>query len=212
MVVGNDGFPFPIPLVKSADRWAFDPELGKQEILDRRVGKNELDTIGTLLAIADAQAEFSAADRDGKGVHEYAQKFISSPGKRDGLYWPTSATEPMSPLGPLVGEAVRSGYDSGSRVSGQASTPYHGYYYRMLLGQGASAPGGTHSYIAKGLMIGGFAIIAYPARYAVSGFKTFMISHDRVVYEADLGSGTRRIAEAIRIFDPDKRWAKVASD
>jgi DUF2950 family protein len=212
MVVGNDGFPFPIPLVKSADRWSFDPALGRQEILDRRVGKNELDTITTLLAIADAQGEYASADREGEGLHVYAQKFISTPGKRDGLYWPSADTEAKSPLGPLVGEAVRAGYDPKARVAGQASTPYRGYYFRMLLSQGASARGGDYAYVVKGRMIGGFAAIAYPARYGVSGFKTFMISHDRAIYEADLGGDTRRDAEAIRAFDPDKRWTRVAAD
>jgi hypothetical protein len=209
IVVGNDEFPFPIPLVKSVNGWSFDTELGRQEILDRRVGKNELDTIKTLLAIADAQAEYSSADREGKGVREYAQKFISAPGKRDGLFWPTDDSEPKSPLGPLVGEAVRVGYDPGARANGQERAPYHGYYFRILLSQGASAPGGAYSYVHKGRMIGGFAVIAYPARYGVSGFKTFMTSHDRTIYEADLGSNTQRVAQRITIFDPDNRWAKV---
>ena len=212
IVVGNDEFPFPIPLVKSASGWSFDPELGRQEILDRRIGKNELDTIKTLLAIADAQGEYASADREGKGAREYAQKFMSAPGKRDGLYWPTDDSEPRSPLGPLVGEAVRVGYDPSARGTPQERAPYYGYYFRMLLGQGASAPGGAYPYVAKGRMIGGFAVIAYPARYGVSGFKTFMISHDRAVYEADLGSDTRRVAEGIRVFDPDKRWSKVDAD
>jgi DUF2950 family protein len=209
IVVGNDEFPFPIPLVKSANGWSFDSELGRQEILDRRIGKNELDTIKTLQAIADAQDEYSSADREGKGVHEYAQKFISSPGKRDGLYWPTDDAESKSPLGPLVGEAVRVGYDSRTRPAGQERTPYHGYYFRILLSQGQSTPGGAYSYVVKDRMIGGFAVIAYPARYGVSGFKTFIISHDRAIYEADLGSDTQRVAERILAFDPDKRWSKV---
>jgi DUF2950 family protein len=209
IVVGNDEFPFPIPLVKSANGWSFNPELGRQEILDRRIGKNELDTINTLQAIADAQDEYSSADREAKGVHEYAQKFMSSPGKHDGLYWLTDEPEPKSPLGPLVGEAVRVGYDARARATDQERTPYHGYYFRMLLSQGASAPGGAYSYVVKGRMIGGFAVIAYPARYGVSGFKTFMISHDRAIYEADLGSDTQRVAERIQAFDPDKRWSKV---
>jgi len=215
IVVGNDAFPFPIPLVRSGRGWSFAPELGRQEILDRRIGRNELDTINTLQAIADAQNEYASAERDSKGskgVRGYAQKFISSPGKQDGLYWPTEDGAPKSPLGPLVGEAVRVGYDSKARPAGRTRTPYHGYYFRMFLSQGSSAPGGAYPYVVKDRMIGGFAVIAYPARYGISGFKTFMISHDRTAYEADLGSETQRIAETMQSFDLGKRWSKVAAD
>lgn len=211
MVVGNDHFPVPIPLIKSGKTWSFAPELGRGEILDRRIGRNELDTINTLLAIADAQEEYASADREGKGARTYAQKFISSPGKRDGLYWPTEDGETKSPLGPLVGEAVRVGYAAKPQAAGSAGSPYHGYHFRILQSQGANAPGGAYSYVHKGRMIGGFAVIAYPARYGVSGYKTFMIRDDRTVYEADLGNGTRAIAESIWSFDPGKGWSKIAA-
>jgi hypothetical protein len=212
MIVGNDAFPFPIPLVKSGRTWSFAPELGRQEILDRRIGRNEIDTINTLLAIADAQDEYASADREGKGARAYAQRFVSSPGKRNGLYWPTGDGETKSPLGPLVGEAVRIGYAAEPRAARSAGSPYHGYYFRILQSQGANAPGGAYSYVHKGRMIGGFAVIAYPARYGVSGYKTFMINQDRTVYEADFGSDTQRSAESIQSFDPGKNWSKVAAN
>lgn len=209
LVIGDDGFPFPIPLVKTGDKWAFDPALGKQEMIDRRIGRNELATIQALLAVTDAQNEYAALEREGKGGAEYAQKFMSSRGKRDGLYWPTTGGEPQSPLGALAAEASRAGYKPGERPSGAAPTPFNGYYFRMLFEQGASAPGGAYSYLVKGRMIGGFAAIAWPVKYGVSGYKTFMVSHDQIVYEADLGPKTEQVAAGIRSFDPGKRWTKV---
>lgn len=209
LVTGDDDFPFPIPLVKSGDQWSFDPELGKQEIIDRRVGENELDTIQTLLAITDAQNDYAALDPEGKGARAYAKKFISSPGKRDGLYWPTSNSEPQSPLGELAAEAAQSGYQPNAKRSPDTMTPFHGYYFRMLTEQGEHAPGGAHPYIVNGRMIGGFAVIAWPARYGVSGYKTFMVSHDQVVHEADLGPDTATIASGIRSFNPGEGWTKV---
>lgn len=209
LVIGNDDFPFAIPLVKSDDHWRFDPERGKQEIIDRRVGRNELDTIQALLAVTDAQNDYATLDLDGKGVRQYAKKFISSPGKRDGLYWPTSESEPQSPLGEVAAEAAQAGYKPNAERNPDSMAPFHGYYFRMLTEQGEHAPGGAYPYVVSGRMIGGFAVIAWPAKYAVSGYKTFMVSHDQTVYEADLGTDTAETASGIRSFDPGKGWSKV---
>lgn len=208
LVIGEDDFPFPIPIVKTADKWSFDPEQGKQEIIDRRVGENELDTIQTLLAIADAQNEYVELNPEAKAAPEYARRFISSSDKRDGLYWPSGEKGPESPLGPLAAEAALAGYKptSGGETS---KNPFHGYYFRMLTAQGPHAPGGAYSYIVNGRMIGGFAVIAWPAKYGASGYKTFMINQDQTVYETDLGPDTQEEVQQIRIFDPDDDWKKV---
>jgi hypothetical protein len=205
LLVGNDDYPFPFPIVASKEGWRFDPELGREEILNRRIGRNELSTIQTLLAIADAQREYASVDRNGDGLLEYAQKFISSPGKKDGLYWPTKPGEPDSPLGPLIGEATREGYKK------QAGTPtaYHGYYYRMLTSQGPAAAGGAYDYLVhKDHMIGGFAVLAYPAKYGVSGIMSFLVNQQGVVFEKNLGSDTAKSAGRITSFNPDKSWRK----
>ncbi|MFD2183538.1 DUF2950 domain-containing protein [Rhodoplanes azumiensis] len=205
LTVGDDDFPFPFPLVKSDGKWRFDPDAGREEVLNRLIGRNELDTIQTLLAIVDAQRDYAARrHRDGAAT-EYAQRFRSRPGKTDGLYWPARQGEPPSPLGPLVADAERQGYDAKA-----GRVPYHGYLFRMLTAQGPKAPGGAYEYLAKGRLIGGFAVLAYPARYGVSGVKTFAVSHDGIVYEADLGPRTGTIAPRIRAFDPDEPWTKVA--
>ena len=212
LVIGDDDFPFPIPLIKSDDKWSFDPELGKQEIIDRRVGKNELETIQTLLAIADAQNDYAELDPLGKGAREYARRFISSPGKQDGLYWPTTESEPQSPLGTLVAGAATAGYRPTSEGGESSKNPYHGYYFRMLTGQGPHAPGGAYSYLVNGRMIGGFAVIAWPAKYGVSGYKTFMINQDQTVYQSDLVPGTADVVREIKTFDPDEDWTKVEAN
>jgi hypothetical protein len=212
LVIGDDDFPFPIPLIKSDDKWSFDPELGKQEIIDRRVGKNELETIQTLLAIADAQNDYAELDPLGKGARGYARRFISSPGKHDGLYWPTTESEPQSPLGTLVAGAATAGYRPTSEGGESSKNPYHGYYFRMLTGQGPHAPGGAYSYLVNGRMIGGFAVIAWPAKYGVSGYKTFMINQDQTVYQSDLGPNTADEVQEIETFDPDEDWTKVEAN
>lgn len=206
LVVGKDDYPFAAPLVKRGDKWAFDAEAGREEVINRRVGRNELDTIQTLLAIVDAQREYAVADADKNGLNDYAARFISSPGKKDGLYWPTKAGEPQSPLGPLVAQAVREGY--GKAATGQPQ-PYNGYYFRLLKGQGANAPGGKYGYEVKGKLFGGFAVVAYPAKYGVSGVMTFLVNHDGVVYEKDLGASTQSVAAKMTRFDPDKTWKKT---
>jgi Protein of unknown function (DUF2950) len=202
--VGNDDFPFPFPLVQKDGRWSFDVEAGREELLNRWVGRDELNSIQALHAIVDAQRDYAAIDRGPGHVPEYAQKFRSSPGKKDGLYWSAAAGEKESPLGPLVADAVRAGYRVPSGNTGPV--PYQGYYFRILTGQGEHAPGGAYDYVVKGKMIGGFAVIAYPAKYGVSGVKTFMINHDDVVYETDLGPRTQELADKIQKFDPGDRW------
>jgi hypothetical protein len=202
--VGKNDWPFPIPIVKSADRWRFDTKQGREEILNRRIGENELDTIQTCLAIVDAQREYAALDRDGDGLLAYAQKFESTKGKSDGLFWQVKPGEKPSPLGPLVAKAQGEGY-----VKGEKPAPYNGYFYRILSAQGKSAKGGAYSYLVKGKMVGGFAVVAYPATYAVSGVKTFIVNHDGVVYQKDLGPKTGKLAMNMKLYDPDTTWEKV---
>jgi hypothetical protein len=201
LIIGADDFPFPIPLIRNKTDWEFDTAEGRQEILYRRIGRNELDAVQTCLAFVDAENEYAEKDR-GDGVGTYAQKIVSSPGKKDGLYWPSDSGD--SPLGELAAEASAEGY----KASGEPR-PYHGYYYRILTQQGASAPGGEMSYIVKGKMIGGFALIAYPAEYGNSGVMTFIVSHAGTVYQKDLGQDTEARVKSMTSFDPDKTWKKV---
>ena len=202
LTVGVDDWPMPVPLVMTGMRWSFDAAAGREEVLARRIGRNELNTIQVLKAMADAQIEY-ARTGIGTGQLAYAQKFASSPGKKDGLYWPVKDGEPMSPLGPLVAQAATEGYTTANL------TPYHGYLFRILTGQGSSAPGGAFDYVAKGVMIGGFAMVAYPASYGVSGVMTFLISHDGVVYQKDLGPATAQLASKMTRFDPGLGWHEV---
>jgi len=207
IVLGKNDWVFPVPLVKAGQGWRFDTAAGLQEIIDRRIGRNELNAVQVLLAIADAQRDYASADRDGDGVREYAQKFSSSVGKFDGLYWPAQAGEPASPLGALAARAVREGY---SENRGKL-TPYWGYYYRILNGQGSAAKGGSYSYLAGDKMIGGFAVVAYPAEYGASGIKSFIVSHDGTVFEKDLGRNTGKAALAMKQFDPASGWTEATS-
>jgi len=201
MIIGADDFPFPIPLIHTKTGWQFDTDEGRQEILYRRIGRNELDTIQTCLAFVDAEDEYADKDR-GDGVGTYAQRIVSSPGKKDGLYWPSDAND--SPLGQLAAGASAEGYKAGSEPQ-----PYHGYYYRILTQQGQSAPGGALSYIVNGKMIGGFALIAYPADYGNSGVMTFIVSLAGTVYQKDLGKNTEARVKSMTSFDPDRTWTKV---
>jgi hypothetical protein len=201
LIVGPDDFPFPIPLVQTKTGWEFRADEGRQEMLFRRIGRNELDTIQTCLAFVDAENEY--ADKDhGDGVGVYAQRIVSSPGKQDGLYWKSDSND--SPLGALAAEAAAEGYNAGGEPQ-----PYHGYYYRILAGQGQSAPGGSLSYVIKGKMIGGFALVAWPAQYGNSGVMTFIVNHAGKVYQKDLGKDTEAIAKRMMWFDPDRSWSKV---
>lgn len=208
LLVGDDDWPLPIPLVRHDNGWRFDTPSGREEILARRIGRNELDTIQVCRAIVDAQQEYADADPERSGVRQYAQKFVSDPGTRDGLYWEAEPGEPQSPLGGLFAQASEEGYTLSPGRS-RGPRPYHGYYYRMLTDQGDWAPGGAHSYIVNGRMTGGFAAIAWPADYGNSGIKTFMVSHAGIVYENDLGPDSARIASTMTAFDPDPGWEVV---
>ncbi|PPQ21302.1 DUF2950 domain-containing protein [Bradyrhizobium sp. AC87j1] len=201
LVLGPDDFPFPIPLVNTKAGWEFDTDEGRIEVLRRRIGRNELDAIQTALAYVDAQNEYADKDR-GEGAGIYAQRFLSTSGKKDGLFW-RDDSDP-SPLGPLVAEASAEGYKPGERLA-----PYHGYYFRILKGQGSDAPGGALNYVVKGKMIGGFGLIAWPAEYGNSGVMTFVVNHAGTVYEKDLGARTDFIAPRTTLFDPDQTWKKV---
>ena len=207
LVIGKDDWPLPIPLAKKGETWFFDTKKGRQEVLNRRIGENELSTIQTMLAVVDAQREYAVKDIDGDGVPEYARKFASDPGKKNGLYWETKEGEEPSPLGPIVAQAKKEGYEG--KKSGDKPIPLHGYYYRILEAQGKNAAGGAFDYVLKGKMIGGFAVVAYPAKYGNSGVMTFVVNHDGVVYQKDLGKNTEKAAKTIKKFDPDKTWKKV---
>jgi hypothetical protein len=201
LLIGSEEFPFPFPLVKLATGWKFDSKAGAEEVLNRRIGRNERSAIQVCLAYVDAQREYATKDRDKDGLLEYAQKFISSPGEHDGLYWETREGEAASPLGPLSTRAEEQGYAN--------LQPYHGYYYKILTAQGADNPGGAYSYIVRGKMIGGFALVAYPARWGASGAMTFICNHQGVVYEKNLGKGTVVIAERMTRYNPDASWKKT---
>jgi Protein of unknown function (DUF2950) len=205
-IVGKQDWPFPIPIVKKGQSWAFDTEKGKQEILNRRIGENELNTIQTCLAIVDAQREYAIKDRDRDSFLEYAQKFASDPGKKNGLYWEAKAGEPQSPLGPIVAQARSEGYQK--KQAGQR-IPYHGYYYRILTAQGKNAPGGAYSYLVQGKMIGGFALVAFPSNYSNSGIMTFIANHEGKVFQKNLGKNTASIANGMKEYNPDSTWTEV---
>jgi hypothetical protein len=207
LIIGRDEYPFPIPIVAAAGAWRFDTAAGEEEILDRRIGQNELSAIQVLKAYVDAQHEYAEADRDGKGV-QYAQRLLSSEGKQDGLYWPTAENAPESPFGPLIAEARAEGY----RKTSDSPQPYHGYLFRILNAQGKNAAGGERDYVVNGRMLGGYGLIAVPAEYGNAGVKTFMVNQDGVVFEKDLGEETADEAGAIAKFDPDASWAKVADE
>jgi len=205
LVIGDNDYPFPIPMVRNkTGTWSFDTDAGRREILYRRIGHNELDAIQTSLAYVDAQNDYAAKDRTGAGAGIYAQRFISTPGKKDGLYWPTEQGEEESPLGELFAAASKQGYRAG-----EGRSPYHGYYYKILTKQGPNAVGGATDYIVNGNMIGGFAMVAYPAEYRNSGVMTFVVNYDGTVFEKDLGPDTADIAEHMTSFNPDSTWKKV---
>ena len=207
LVIGDNDYPFPIPLARNKNgTWSFDTEAGRREILYRRIGHNELDTIQTCLAYVDAQNDYADKDRTGAGTGLYAERFISKPGRKDGLYWPTAQGEEESPLGELFAAATRQGYRAG-----EGRSPYHGYYYKILTRQGPAASGGAIDYVVNGKMIGGFALIAYPAEYRNSGVMTFLVNHAGTVFQKDLGPDTAKLAEAVTSFNPDPTWTKVKS-
>ena len=204
LIVGKSQWPFPVPIAHEDSKgWLFDSPAGFEEIMNRRIGRNELDAIQTVLAIADAQRDYYRQDRNGDGVLEYAQKFRSTEGQHDGLYWQTKKGEALSPLGAFVADASDEGYTS-------ASNSYHGYHYRLISSQGSHAPGGEYDYMVRSNQIGGFAIVAYPAAYGETGVMTFVMSHSGVMYQRDLGPTTKDLAFAINSFDPDDNWQKIS--
>ena len=205
LVVGKQDWPMPIPAVKGARGWTLDAAAGARELLARRIGQNELDAIEVVRSIVDAERDYASEDRDADGLREYADKFISRPNKRDGLYWPTKPNEPTSPLGPLVGFAAAEGY----KPKQGTPTPFHGYYFRLLTAQGKDAPGGARSYFAHGRLIGGFAVIAYPATYGNSGIMSFIVNQDGKVYQKDLGTDSIATARAVTTYNPDSSWTAV---
>jgi hypothetical protein len=207
--VGNDDWPFPAPIVKHGDKWSFDANAGREELLNRRIGANELDTMQTLLAIVDAQREYAQSDADGNGFADYAKRFISTPGKKDGLYWPDEPGKPQSPLGPLVAVAAKEGYGKNVKEAAQQPQAYHGYYYKLLTSQGKDATGGAYEYMVGDKLLGGFAIVAWPARYRVSGVTSFIVNHEGVVYEKDLGANGAAVASAMTRYNPDATWRKA---
>ena len=207
LIVGKQEWPFPIPVVKRGQSWVFDTEKGKEEILNRRIGENELHTIQVMLAIVDAQREYAIKDRNRDGLLEYAPKFVSDPGKKNGLYWYAKEGEPQSPLGPILTKAGSEGYRAAPPAYGPYS--YHGYYYRILTAQGKDASGGAYSYLVKGRLIGGFAVVAYPAQYRNSGVMTFIVNHDGKVFQKDLGANTDSIAKSMKEYNPDKTWTEA---
>src|SRR5690349_8714531 len=206
LVIGKDDFPFAFPIVKSGDAWRFDTAAGIDELNARRIGENELTTIKVLQAIVDAQREYASVDRDGDGVVSYARRIISTPGRRDGLYWRTKPGEPPSPLGELIAQASGEGYGKGDS---KAPKPYHGYYFRALKGQAKAGDTPAFDYVVQGRAIGGFAVVAYPAKYGSSGIMTFIVNQDGTVYQSDLGPSTSSRAAAMTKFDPGKGWSAV---
>ncbi|MCD4786210.1 MAG: DUF2950 domain-containing protein [Candidatus Eremiobacteraeota bacterium] len=206
LLVGKDGWPLPIPLVKEAKGWRFNTEAGEEEIINRRIGENELKAIAVCLAYWEAQQEYFEKDRDTDEVLEYAQKFVSSEGKKDGLYWPVDpkSGEELSPFGPIAAKSQE--YIEHRK---EAGTPFFGYYYKILTGQGANAPGGKHSYIINGNMIAGFALVAYPADYGSSGVMTFVVNHQGKAYEKDLGKDTAKIVGQMKEYNLDKTWKLI---
>lgn len=206
LVIGDKDWPLPFPLVKRADGWRFDARAGAEEILNRRIGRNELAAIQVCLAYVDAQREYAMTQGNHDGMHEYAGKLVSTPGKKDGLYWPTKEGQRLSPLGPLAAKAKEEGYGKGKNASHE---PYHGYFYKILTGQGRDAPNGAYDYVADGKMIGGFALVAYPARWGTSGVMTLMVNHEGVVYQKNLGKTTSSIVSKMKRFNPDSSWTKT---
>ncbi len=203
LTVGNDDWPFPVPIVRHGGKWIFDSKQGHDEILYRRIGANELDAIRICKGFVEAQKEYASEIHDNSGVNQYAQKIISTPGKQDGLYWQNPDGTPGGPISEAIARAIQEGY-SPSQPSG-----YHGYYFKVLKGQGPAARLGQLDYVIDGIMIGGFALVAVPAEYRVTGVKTFMVSYDGIVYEKDLGPNSREIVSSMERYNPDKTWQHV---
>jgi len=208
LILGNEAWPFPVPLVKGAGGWSFDAAAGREEVLNRRIGRNELAVIKVLRDYVAAQRAYAATGHDGKPAGRYARRFGSDPGRQNGLYWPAQRGEPRSPLGVLVAEASEQGY---RHRGGEGPSPLHGYYFRILESQGPAAKGGAAEYVVNGEMTGGFALVAWPVHHDASGVMTFVVNQDGVAYEKDLGPGTQTAVEKIKRYDPDATWHAVAA-
>jgi hypothetical protein len=204
--LGEDSWPFPIPLLREDGRWFFDTEAGKEEVLKRRIGGNELGAIHVCRAYVDAQREYASKDRAGEGVLEYAQHLRSTPGAHDGLYWSSRNDEELSPLGPLVAQARFEGYRRNTKILTEEQSPYHGYYFKILTKQGRHAPVGKYNYIINGHMIGGFALAAWPAEWGNTGVMTFIVNQQGKLFEKNLGPKTSAVAKALTTYDPDSTW------
>jgi hypothetical protein len=204
--IGNDAWPFPIPLVQRDGQWSFDTQAGREEILNRRIGMNELGTIRVCQAYVEAQREYAGKDRNGDGVLQYAQYLRSNPGQHDGLYWHAAEGDEASPFGPLIAEAQGEGYRKETKIMTGDQTPYHGYYFKILTRQGPHAGGGKYNYIINGRMIAGFALVAWPAQWGNSGIMTFIVNQQGKIYEKDLGPKTAKAARAMTTYDPDPAW------
>lgn len=207
--VGTNEWPMPIPLVRADGRWHFDTAAGKEEIINRHIGKDELHAIGVCRAYVAAQRQYASANPDAGGGAKYAQKFKSTPGKKDGLYWPPAENEPASPFGPLVAQAHAEGY---GKNKGPGPHPFHGYYFRILTRQGRDAPGGKMNYLSHGNLTGGFALVAYPENWDQSGIMTFIVNQDGKVFQRNLGEQTSRIALAMKEYNPDSEWTLVPDE
>jgi hypothetical protein len=208
LVVGNEDWPFPVPLVKGKDGWRFDTAAGKEEVLARRIGRNELEAIATCRAYVTAQQRYAQQGHDGKPAGLHATKLKSDPGKENGLYWPTARGQKRSPLGDLVAQAAEEGRTFGGAEHPQP-TGFHGYYFKILTGQGAKAAGGAKSYLVKGEMSGGFALVAWPAQYDATGVMTFVVNQDGTVHERDLGPQTDAAARKMTVYNPDASWRQI---
>jgi len=210
--LGQDGWTFPIPLVRDGGRWFFDTVAGEQEILNRRIGMNEIGAIQVCRAYVTAQREYATKDRNNNGVLEYAQFLRSTPGTHDGLYWPAQADEELSPLGPLIAQARVEGYRRQNRILADPQSPYHGYFFKVLTRQGKHAPGGKHDYIINGHMIAGFGLVAWPAEWGNSGIMTLIVSQQGVIHQKNLGPKTASLAAKMTSYDPDNSWSVVEQD
>jgi hypothetical protein len=205
VIMGKDNWAFPIPIVKRGEGWAFDTKAGREEMLNRRIGRNELDAIQVCLGYVEAQREYASTDREQDGIIQYAQKIASDKDRRNGLYWEPAEGEIPSPVGPFAARAAAEGY----RRAGDKPTPYHGYYYKILKGQGPNAPGGAYNYVINGHMVAGFALVAWPAEYGVSGVTTFLVNQNGTVYEKDLGPKTEERVKAMTLYNPDRTWRRA---
>jgi hypothetical protein len=208
LVIGNEDWPFPVPIVKVANGWQFDTAAGKEEVIDRRIGRNELAVIDTCHAYLAAQKRYAQQGHDGKPAGLYAMTFRSDPGKENGLYWPAKQGQKLSPLGDLVGQAAQEGRAINTAGGAQPS-PFQGYYFKILNAQGSAVPGGAKQYVVNGDMSGGFALVAWPAQYGSTGVMTFIVNQDGIVYQKDLGSQTDAAARKITSYNPDKSWQGV---